>query len=91
MGSEGLRKPHTKFGRVLKVALKGVVVLAVLWVPLCALLAGNLTNTFSEKASFQGGQLAAQLFWIYSYGLAAAPLLILVCHWIAGFFHSKKA
>ena len=90
LGSKGLRNPHTQFGRILKAALKGVVVLAVLWVPLSALLAGNLTNTFSEKASFQGGQTAMRLFWIYSYSLASVPLLILIFSGLLRFFSKKK-
>ena len=49
-------------------------ILAVLWLPLSIGLSGNLSNSFGEKLSFQGGQMAMKIFWINSYTPVLLPL-----------------
>lgn len=78
-GIERFRNPtdiYTLLSRTLKFSLT----LAVLWVPICYLLAGNLSFSFSEKSGFRGGQTAMKLFWGYSYGVVILPLLLLIIH-----------
>ena len=72
------KKRHKLFNQLLKF----FVGLAVLWVPISYLLAGNLSFSFSGTATgFQGGQLAMKLFWGYTYGIAILPVLLLIIHW----------
>nr|WP_297787420.1 hypothetical protein [uncultured Allomuricauda sp.] len=80
-GVERFRNPNKTY-KFLSRTLKLSLTLAVLWVPICYLLAGNLSFSFSEKSGFQGGQLAMKMFWGYSYGVVILPLLLLIFHWV---------
>lgn len=62
-GIKELRKPSSKLNKVLSRFLKIIIILGVLWVPISYLLAGNLSFSFSEKETFQGGQAAIRWFW----------------------------
>lgn len=84
-----LRKPTGKFNRILAMLLKFILVLAILWVPLSYMLAGNISFNFSEKESFQGGQLAMKWFWGLSYGIGLGAILILFMYWISLLFKKK--
>jgi len=75
----GLRKPDTALRKTLSFVLKTVIVLALLWAPVCYLLAGNAGFNFSEQEGFQGGQTAMKLFWGYSFGVPIVSLAV----WIA--------
>ncbi len=89
-GIQNLRKPESNFYRFLNWILKITICLAILWAPICYLLAGNLSYSFTEKAEFQGGQLAMKIFWIFSYALAVIPILILIFHWMITLFRSIR-
>ena len=82
-GIEEFRKPSSKLNRVLSGILKMIVVLGILWVPISYLLAGNLSFSFSEKETFQGGQDAMKWFWRLSYGIGIAAVLIMLVYWIS--------
>jgi hypothetical protein len=84
-GIEELRKPSSKLNRFLSGFLKFIIVLGILWVPISYLLAGNLSFSFSEKETFQGGQYAMRWFWRLSYGIGIGSILTLVIYWIASF------
>ena len=75
-----LRSPNNSWQRLFSVILKVQFVLSVLWLPMAYLLAGNWAFNFSNTLSFQGGQLAMKIFWIYSYGLPLSVLLLLILH-----------
>jgi hypothetical protein len=75
-----LRKPENRFVNVLSILLKITLVLAILWGFVCFGLAGNWSYSFSEKATFQGGQTAMMLFWYFSGALAVLPILVLLLH-----------
>lgn len=55
---------------------------AILWAPICAILAGNFSFSFSGKNSLQGGQFAMKTFWIYSISLASISTLLLISLYI---------
>ena len=78
----GFREPQTTIEKVFALLLKILIILAVLWMPISYLLAGNLSNTFTEKAEFQGGQLAMKIFWYFSYSVVAAPLILILFYGI---------
>lgn len=73
---------HNGFRNILKKILIACLILAIFWVPVCYLLAGNISFTFSGKPEFQGGQSAMKLFWIYTYGIPATAILTVVLDWI---------
>lgn len=79
-GIKKLRLPKNRFYFYLSMILKLTVILAVLWVPICYLLAGNISYTFTEKETFQGGQLAMKWFWGFTYSIVIIPILILIIH-----------
>jgi len=81
-GVKKLRMPQGGLYKAISILLKVALALAILWVPVCYLLAGNLSFSFSEKETFQGGQLAMRLFWIYSYGVVGLSLFVLLIHWM---------
>jgi hypothetical protein len=84
-GIEELRKPSSKLNRFLSGFLKFIIVLGILWVPISYLLAGNLSFSFSEKETFQGGQYAMRWCGRVSYGIGSGSILTLVIYWIASF------
>jgi hypothetical protein len=79
-GIGALRKPTGKVNRLLSGFLKIILLLGVLWVPISYFLAGNLSFSFSEKESFQGGQQAMQWFWRLSYAIPIGTFLTLVLY-----------
>ena len=89
-GLKELRKPSGKLNRILSVLLKIIIVLGILWVPISYLLAGNLSFSFSEKETFQGGQDAMRWFWRLSYGIGIGAILILFTYWISLIFKKDK-
>ena len=80
-GSKEMRQPSSKINKVLSRLLKILLVLAVFWAPISALLAGNLAYNFSEVEPFQGGQSAMRWFWRYSYGLPIGAIVLLLIYW----------
>ena len=89
-GIKELRRPSGKLNRILSVLLKIIIVLGILWVPISYLLAGNLSFSFSEKETFQGGQDAMRWFWRLSYGIGIGAILILFTYWISLIFKRDK-
>ena len=89
-GLKELRKPSSKLNRILSGSLKIIIISGILWVPISYLLAGNLSFTFSEKETFQGGQVAMRWFWRLSYGIGIGALLTLIIFWISLLFKKKK-
>ena len=85
-GIKELRKPSRKLNRILSEFLKIIIILGILWVPISYLLTGNLSFSFSEKESFQGGQIAMRWFWYLSYGIGLGAVAILFTYWISLLF-----
>jgi hypothetical protein len=90
-GIKELRKPTNKLNRILSGFLKVIIVLGILWVPISFLLAGNLSFSFSEKETFQGGQDAMRWFWRLSYGIGIGAILIISTYWISLLFIKDKS
>lgn len=90
-GIKELRKPSNKLNRILSGSLKIIIFLGILWVPISYLLAGNLSFSFSEKETFQGGQDAMRWFWRLSYGIGIGAILIIFTYWISLIFKKDKA
>lgn len=82
-GIKELRKPSRRRNHLFSRILKVFMILAILWAPICALLAGNLAFNFSEVEGFQGGQTAMRWFWRYSYGLPIASFVFILTYWFA--------
>jgi hypothetical protein len=85
-GVKELRKPTKNLYQILSVFLKIMITLGILWVPISYLLAGNLSFTFTEKATFQGGQAAMRWFWRLSFGIPAGSILTIIIYWISLLF-----
>lgn len=88
-GVKELRKPSKRLNSILSAFLKIIIVLGILWVPLSYLLAGNISFTFSEKETFQGGQVAMRWFWRLSYGIGIGAILIIIIYWISILFRKN--
>ncbi len=89
LGVNRLYMPKTRLDRLFSKLLLLPLVLAILWVPISYLLAGNLSNTFSEKAVFQGGQDAMKLFWIFTYSIPVLSLGLFLLFGIFSAFRKK--
>ena len=90
LGNKKFRNPSNSKSKFLSDFLKICLFLAILWAPVCYLLAGNFSNTFTEKEEFQGGQLAMQWFWRFTYGIVIAPFLIFIISLIFALFGTSK-
>lgn len=88
--NQNLRKPESLYYKVLAAALKFIIIPGILWMSICFLLAGNFSFSFSEKPSFQRWQTAMKLFWVLSFSIPVASLVILIANWVGSFF-SKAA
>ncbi|GEM_PF-1111278 len=88
-GTEALRNPSRKLYKFLSGLLKIIILLGVLWVPISYVLAGNLSFSFTEKETFQGGQTAMRWFWYLSYGVGIGGLLILFTYWVSLLFRKS--
>jgi hypothetical protein len=86
LGIRRLQNPETRLDIVFSKIIIFLIFVAILWAPVSFLLAGNLSNSFSEKATFQGGQEAMRLFWSFSYFSVGAPLVCWVVYWIFRWF-----
>jgi hypothetical protein len=82
-GNNNFRNPNTTFNKYLGNFLKVIILLAFLWVPISYLLAGNLSFSFTEKETFQGGQLAMKWFWRITYGIAISPIVLIIIYWLS--------
>lgn len=89
-GINKLRIPQTSFERLLSIGIKVIILLGILWVPISYLLAGNLSFSFSERETFQGGQSAMRWFWRLSYGIGLGTIVILFIYWISLLFKKGK-
>lgn len=89
-GVDELRAPAHDFHKLLSVLLRIVILTAICWAPLAYLLSGNLTFSFSDKNTLQGGQTAFKWFWRLSYGIGIGALSIPVVYWLSKLFASKK-
>lgn len=85
-GVKELRKPSRRLNRILSGFLKIIITLGIIWVPISYLLAGNISFTFSERESFQGGQVAMKWFWYLSYGIGIGAILTITIYWISLLF-----
>jgi len=84
-----LRNPTKKINIILSAFLKIIIAFGILWVPIAYLLSGNLSFTFSEKNTFQGGQAAMRWFWHLSYGIGVGSLLTIITYWISLLFRKR--
>ena len=89
-GSKKIRNPENKPYRFLSKFLKTGIFLALLWLPVSYLLAGNFSFTFSQKNTFQGGQLAMKFFWYFTYSPPILSVLILLMHLFLITFSNNK-
>ena len=88
-GVKELRRPTKKLNKILSGFLIIIIILGILWVPISYLLAGNLSFSFSENETFQGGQTAMRWFWRLSYGIGIGAVLIIMTYWISLIFRKK--
>jgi hypothetical protein len=91
IGVDRLYSPRKKNDRYISIILILFIILCSLWMPVCYGLAGNISFSFSEKTTFQGGQTAMKIFWIYTYTLVAGPLILLIVYWINTLIRNRKA
>ena len=84
------RNPTKKLNTILASLLKIVLVLAFLWIGISYLLAGNFSFIFTEKSTFQGGQLAMNIFWKTTYSLAITPIFLLMIYLISKLFNKSN-
>ncbi|WP_224484037.1 hypothetical protein [Robertkochia aurantiaca] len=89
-GIRDLREPAAGIHKILALLLRFVLVLAILWVPLSYLLAGNLSFSFSQTTAFQGGQTAWKLFRYLSSIIGVGPLIILLFYGVSLIFKRKR-
>jgi hypothetical protein len=91
IGVDRLYSPRKKNDRYISKMLILFIILCSLWMPVYYGLAGNISFSFSEKTTFQGGQTAMKIFWIFTYTLVAGPLILLIVYWINNLFRNRKA
>ncbi len=88
-GRKRFYQPVSKRDRVFSWLFKFLIVLSALWIPISYFLAGNLSNSFGNSDSFRGSQAAGEVFWAFSYSLAALPLGLFLVFLILKLFPEK--
>ena len=81
-GVKNLRVPQNWMEKLLSQQLKASLTLSILWILISYLLAGNLSFTFTESKTFQGGQSAMKIFWTLNYAIVIIPILTLFSYYI---------
>ena len=89
-GIKEIREPSSKTNEILAGILKVISFLSVLWLPISYFLAGNLSFTFTESSSFQGGQLAMKCFWIYSTSIVIGAIMVVLIYWISIYVNKRN-
>ena len=64
--------------------------MAILWMPISFLLAGNLSFSFSGSKEYQGGPTAARIFFAFSYGIAVLSIMVLLLLSISTLSRKRK-
>lgn len=90
LGKNRLYYPKNAIDKLFNKLMITALILAILWVPVSYLLAGNISFSFTEKAEFQGGQDAMRLFWIFTYGIPIFSLGTFLLYSIFSFFRKKE-
>lgn len=90
LGVSEFRNPTKKMTKAFANLLKIVLILSVFWIGISYLLAGNLSFSFSEKSTFQGGQLAMSIFWKTTYSLAITPIFLLIIYLFSKLFNKSN-
>ena len=90
LGISRLYYPKNAVDKLFKKLIILTLIIAVLWVPVSYLLAGNISFTFGEKVSFQGGQTAMKWFWIFTYTIPGLSLFVFLLFGIVSAFRRKE-
>lgn len=89
-GVRKLRQARRRLYLFLAAVLKLTLLTAILWAPVCYLLAGNMPFSFSKKEGFRGGQLAMRWFWRFSYAIPGLSIGVLLIHGLASLLAGLK-
>lgn len=76
--SKRLRSNRSTLYRILRPATYFLSTLAILWVLISRVLAGNWNYTFKSTPDFVGSVLAGEIFELFWKGLVIGPLVILI-------------
>jgi len=68
--------------RKIRIAFGGIVTLALSWVLIGFLLAGNWAFTFQNHDEFRGSIEASRYFWIFTASLVLLPVLLFLILWL---------
>ena len=90
LGTNKLYFPKSSIDKLFRKFILFALLLAILWVPVSYFLAGNISFTFSEKDTFQGGQKAMQWFWYFTYGIPIYSLSIILIYGIISLFKTRN-
>lgn len=89
-GNNSLSSPSSRIEKSLSYILKVLILIGIFWVPICYLLAGNMSFSFTEKAEFRGGQTAMRIFWYFNYAMAGLPVAVFLVYKIRMLFSNRK-
>ena len=73
---ESLNSPATRLDKILNTLIRIAILYGLLWIPISYILAGNMSFTFTEKTTFQGGQVAMKIFWVNCILVVILPVII---------------
>jgi hypothetical protein len=68
-----------------------LIVLAVLWLLIGYLLAGNINFNFKPTDTFQGSPKASAVFWNINYIIVAAPIILASIYNLIRFIEIRKS
>ena len=85
-----LYQPKTSFQNIFSKIFKVLILFAILWLPFCYYLAGNIAFNFSNTSNFQGGQTAMKIFWNYTYSIVTLTLSVTLLYLFLSIFIKRK-
>lgn len=87
----GFKKSTSLIGKMMRILMIVLIILAVLWFAIAYFLSGNVNFNFgSNTVGYLGSHKASILYWNIIYIIIIAPIVLLITYSLLSFFERKN-